>query len=526
MRLLKNTKETRKNDGITLIALVITIILILIIAGVAIASLTGDNGLLKRATNAKTRTEDAQVIEQIQLAYSSALIEKYGAKDISSDIKSELEKIYGADNVEVSKEGETYKVTITGKGFYEIDVNGNVTKLGPKVSYTNEKIVTNSTGAGEDVANNSQEEGTELYIYFAVNLDEGTINSISPSIPFKITKNGTYNFTVNYTTDGKNYTITKSVIVTKYALRAGIQVGDYVNYTPKVSNTTYSKDKLGESYTGSTQNKSDITQETLKWRVLTIYNDGKIDLISNPTKSTGIYFKGATGYNNGVYILHDICKILYSNVDHNIEARSVSLEDFEDNMTYEGKTERNNYMHSENDTPYGKTNFEKWGTVYINKKYPNLYARENGSGIDTENGNIKSDGIKDTDKAELDLATGNNSYKTPEIGLTAKQTYYNILINENNFGDAYSVLNLNKTANDLYSSWVASRFVWVYDSNNIYFGIRQAYNCIGGQGWLVNSIPDETWNPIRIVVQLGTDVKITPSTTASNENGIPHTINW
>ena len=47
----------RKSNGITLIALVITIIVLLILAGVAISMLSGENGILIKATEAKTKTE-------------------------------------------------------------------------------------------------------------------------------------------------------------------------------------------------------------------------------------------------------------------------------------------------------------------------------------------------------------------------------------------------------------------------------------------------------------------------------------
>ena len=55
-----------KEKGITLVALVITIIILLILAGIAIASLTGDNGLFARARQAKTETEVAEVKERAQ----------------------------------------------------------------------------------------------------------------------------------------------------------------------------------------------------------------------------------------------------------------------------------------------------------------------------------------------------------------------------------------------------------------------------------------------------------------------------
>ena len=59
-------KEREKNNGITLIALVITIIVLLILAGVTIATLTGENGILTRASEASKQTEIAQVKEMAQ----------------------------------------------------------------------------------------------------------------------------------------------------------------------------------------------------------------------------------------------------------------------------------------------------------------------------------------------------------------------------------------------------------------------------------------------------------------------------
>ena len=57
----------KSNNGITLIALVITIIVLLILAGVSIAMLTGENGILKQANNAKNKTEEAKIQEKKDL---------------------------------------------------------------------------------------------------------------------------------------------------------------------------------------------------------------------------------------------------------------------------------------------------------------------------------------------------------------------------------------------------------------------------------------------------------------------------
>ena len=56
-------KKQKENKGITLIALVITIIVLLILAGVSIAMLTGENGILSQAAKAKEETEKAQANE-------------------------------------------------------------------------------------------------------------------------------------------------------------------------------------------------------------------------------------------------------------------------------------------------------------------------------------------------------------------------------------------------------------------------------------------------------------------------------
>ena len=64
----------RKNKGITLIALVITIIILLILAGVSIAMLTGNNGILTQAQNAKKEISEKSELEKIQIAVEGLLI--------------------------------------------------------------------------------------------------------------------------------------------------------------------------------------------------------------------------------------------------------------------------------------------------------------------------------------------------------------------------------------------------------------------------------------------------------------------
>ena len=75
-----NTKK-KNARGITLIALVITIIVLIILAGVTINALNGENGILKRATQAKSKTGRANALEQINLAIITARTEGLGQVD-------------------------------------------------------------------------------------------------------------------------------------------------------------------------------------------------------------------------------------------------------------------------------------------------------------------------------------------------------------------------------------------------------------------------------------------------------------
>ena len=69
--------KAKSNKGITLIALVITIIVLLILAGVTIAALSGDNGILKRATEAKEQTNQKNDEETEKIGGYESTIDQY-----------------------------------------------------------------------------------------------------------------------------------------------------------------------------------------------------------------------------------------------------------------------------------------------------------------------------------------------------------------------------------------------------------------------------------------------------------------
>ena len=69
------------------------IIVLLILAGVTIATLTGDNGILSKATQAKEQTEVATEKEQVEIAYMSADMNKTGEVVTVEELQAELDKM-------------------------------------------------------------------------------------------------------------------------------------------------------------------------------------------------------------------------------------------------------------------------------------------------------------------------------------------------------------------------------------------------------------------------------------------------
>ena len=67
----------KEEKGITLVALVITIIVLLILAGVSIALVVGNNGILGRATGAVDTTEQATARQEVELSIADAQVASY-----------------------------------------------------------------------------------------------------------------------------------------------------------------------------------------------------------------------------------------------------------------------------------------------------------------------------------------------------------------------------------------------------------------------------------------------------------------
>ena len=202
-----------KNKGITLVALVITIIILLILAGISISALT-NTGIFGKAKDAQTKSALAEAKEKMTL-----LLNEWQMDHVTSTKTLETflqEKVTDKTIEEYKKlDNGNYEVYINGY-VGVIDGEGNIVeemqKAGPRPTISN--ITIKSEDGTTDVADNSQKAGTKLQINFSSSIENGTIKSVTPAVPY--TTNGTeteVTFTVVGTVDGTDYTIKKPVSV-------------------------------------------------------------------------------------------------------------------------------------------------------------------------------------------------------------------------------------------------------------------------------------------------------------------------
>lgn len=115
-------KRTKTQKGITLIALLITIVILLILAAVAISSITND-GIIHESQGATSKHEIAQEKENIQLTIDEWSIGKYFVA--GKTFEEFLGEKFGASNV-VDNGDETYNVTVESGNIYKIQENGTI----------------------------------------------------------------------------------------------------------------------------------------------------------------------------------------------------------------------------------------------------------------------------------------------------------------------------------------------------------------------------------------------------------------
>ena len=223
----KLKEKTKQVKGITLIALVVTIIVLLILAGVSIAMLTSDNGILTQANNVKKQTEISSEKEAIQLTMINKEVSNNSKYDIGRKLyKKTLENSNIWDVIVINETQEKYddgwryipketEVENYGKTKYNWLVNedtGEIIQLEEgkytELSYRDELAVTDGlvfnvdsnnmdnsdlTTWGEGVSLHGFENNTEEITNKGLNFD-----GVDDYVEFKSTADYSKGFTLSF----------------------------------------------------------------------------------------------------------------------------------------------------------------------------------------------------------------------------------------------------------------------------------------------------------------------------------------
>ena len=389
--------------AITLIALVVTIVILLILAGVTITMTLGQNGLFTRAREGRAAYEESEVRDDLSMLITQYTWDKASEKTDKS--LGDYLKDNGATSVKANADGTTLEVTYKGYTFKVNKDSGEITEV--------------SKGEGSD----------------------------SPTTPTIMPK-----------------------------------VGEIVSYTPNTPSTGYdlSTAKSGYSSAQTIDSKYDPTV----WKIMEVDENGNITkLFGVPSSSQStVYFQGSTGYNNGVYLLNDICKSRYGNASLGATARSLTIEDIESRMNATGIAARNAYKSGT--VQYGTT--RKYTGSYT--KYPAIYAQEKYSGVDVSdvtNGTQVITGSVDTtaqskmnpsgksvsDDIYTTLPETSETTGPSKTNLTCTQTYYGFSNTPSSYFDDTNFHSMIFGTGTYF--WLASRYVDCDSSYSYaYFGLR------------------------------------------------------
>ena len=297
--------------GITLIALVITIIVLIILASVGIAMLTGENGILNKASTAKERTLEAEYEEKIKLAI-------LGARDNNGNfdkdlLKDELEK-YGLSGVTdesgtttVEKNGKTYTIdnkgTLTSKDSTGNDDKKEINNITAQMVAENpEKYyglkVTNYTSTnGQDDWRIFYSDGTHIFLITGDYVDLSVANRLNSNTG--MTKQGS-KYRVNWSSAPSSLqtvedTVKTRFMATGYTLNSSNSNSKCVSTLLNASNWESYKDNNGMAEYAVGGSTIEMWMDSWNKR----YQNDK--LYCNNTNDTG-YYVGTSSKPTNTYV--------------------------------------------------------------------------------------------------------------------------------------------------------------------------------------------------------------------------------
>ena len=290
-------KVAKEKNGITLIALVITIIVLLILAGVSIATLTGPNGLLTRANQAKEETQMAgeEELRKLTQAEATTHLEEYEYQDLNG------EKVTIPAKCAVSQvEGEN----TLANGLVIIDSNGNewvwipVPKniMSESLDFQNENDYLTLENQLKDYVDEFQDEnyGDIFYSEEEYDINEEEYYNLKNTMLKSVYNNGGF-YVGRYEVGTTNLRNTKESQLTKPVILKGAYPYNYV--------TTSQAQKLAQELAPEGQTSSLMfgIQWDLILKYIETFNGKTIDELNNDSKLWGNYKNASFEINSGMY---------------------------------------------------------------------------------------------------------------------------------------------------------------------------------------------------------------------------------
>ena len=505
--------------AITLIALVVTIVILLILAGVTITMTLGQNGLFTRAREGAAAYNESEVRDDLSMLITQYTWDKAAEKTDKS--LGDYLKDNGATSVKANADGTTLEVEYKGYVFTVNKDSGEITsvsKAGPRPQVSGVKVTEDSAGKGNNVDKGTiaADSGKKLYITFTSSIEGGT-TTVSPAVPYEVSKNGSYKFTITGTVGGKAYSLEYTVTINQYKIDTSKLIGKIVSYTPDTPSTGYD---LSTAKSGASSAQTiDGTYDPTTWKIMEVDENGNITkLFGVPSRSQStVTFYGKKGYNNGVYLLNDICKSRYGNASLGATARSLTIEDIESKMNEAGIAARNAY----GSVQYGTT--RKYTGDYA--QYPAIYAQEKYSGVDvsdvtdgtqvitgsadaTAQAKMNPNGKSGSDDIYTTLPETSETTGPSKTNLTCTQTYYYMSSPSSYFDDSNFYNMIFGTGTDF---WLASRCVDCSSNySHAFFGLRLVNSSNLNEHGLFYSDGDSNYDHDRLapVVSLSSGIQV------------------
>ena len=509
--------------AITLIALVVTIVILLILAGVTITMTLGQNGLFTRAREGAAAYNESEVRDDLSMLITQYTWDK--ASEKTDKNLGDYLKDNGATSVKANADGTTLEVEYKGYVFTVNKDSGeiiSVSKAGPRPQVSGVKVTEDSAGQGNNVEQGkiAADSGKKLYITFTSSIEGGT-TTVSPAVPYEVSKNGSYKFTITGTVGGKTYSLEYTVIINQYKIDTSKLIGKIVSYTPDTPSTGYDLSTAKSGYESA--QTIDDKYDPRTWKIMEVDESGNVTkLFGVPSDSQSkVFLYGSTGYNNGVYLLNDICKSRYGNASLGATARSLNIEDIESRMNSKGIAARNAYKSGT--VQYGTT--RKYTGSYT--KYPAIYAQEKYSGVDvsdvadgtqviagevnaTAQARMNPNGKSGSDDIYTTLPETSETTGPSKTNLTCTQTeyYFDEGVLSSYFDDTNFYSMIFGTGTDF---WLASRYVCCYSYNSYAgFGLRRVDGSFfhGYNLFESNGDYDRYNNRLAPVVSLGSGIQV------------------